>query len=503
MSDWLKNIIDRIKNLNVTVEDYKKDTVIQSLPSFAYVNRAKKCIEQNKFQEAIDILTEAEALPQEDALVYKYLGVAHDRLFQYEKAIEAYKKSANLNCHDKSIWQKLGFSLVNLGLYDEASEAFENANKINPSNTDVFVGWGMALMKVEKHTEAHEKFVNASKLNRYNFMAIFLAAVMEIKLKLYDEAELKLNFLANVCPNETNTYEYANLKFIKKDYKNALFYARKALDFNKNMLPVYLLMGKIHRIQGEEGLSLECYQNAEELALINSNLFVEWALTLIRLEKYPEAREKLTRASEFDGNNLECKAATALCDIIDGDAISTKNILLEVLEKEPENAIALRGLGIISCVNNSFEEGIRYFKKALEADSGDVINYYYIAEAYLSLKDDGHTREFFEKSIAENPKYLRSYIDYAKYLGTIEYYADAGRKLKKAHKMDENNLEILNLLFFVNFILVKENVCEYNIKETLRLADKIMAVDENAFDYPEKQAELIQMLKQLQEKEQN
>ena len=59
------------------------------------------------------------------------------------------------------------------------------------------------------------------------------------------------------------------------------------------------------------------------------------------------------------------------------------------------------------------------------------------------------------------------------------------------------------MLFYVNYILVKQNVCEYNIKETLRLAEKIEKLDNNAFKYPDERAELTQMLKNLQEKEKN
>lgn len=503
MFEHFKEIKDKIKNLNLKIEGYRKDSVIQSLPSVAYVNRAKKLIEQNKLTEALEILAEAEALPQDDALVFKYKGIVYDKLSRFEEAVAAYKKSANLNCHDKIIWQKLGFALVNSGKYDEAAEIFENADKITPSNADVNVGWGMAFMKQGNYKEAHEKFVNASKINRYNFTAIFLAAVMEIRLNLLDEAELKLNFLANVCPNETNTYEYANLKFIKKDYDNALFYAQKALSFNPHMLPVYLLLGKIFRVKLEKEKSIDCYKNAEELSLVNSNLYLEWALTLLKFEDYTEAKEKLSTAEGFGCNTSELSAALALCNIHLGDAVSTKKVLEDILKEEPQNSLALTGLGLIACVNENYKEGIRYFKDSLDADETGDLNYYYIAEGYLSLDDDTHTKEYFEKSITANPKRLKTYIDYARYLGSKGWYADAGRKLRKAFKLDENNLEILNLMFFINYILVKEQVCEYNIKETLRLAEKIEKLDNNAFKYPDERAELTQMLKNLQEKEKN
>ena len=137
-------------------------------------------------------------------------------------------------------------------------------NHINASNhADIAV----------KDAEAREKFVEASKANKYNLNALFLAAVMEIKLKMYDDAEGKLQFLAHVAPNEGNSYEYAKLMFLKNNYDDALFYADKALDFNKNMLPAYLLKGEIYRLRYDEENSLANYKKAEELSLIAPNLF--------------------------------------------------------------------------------------------------------------------------------------------------------------------------------------------------------------------------------------
>ena len=82
-----------------------------------------------------------------------------------------------------------------------------------------------------------------------------------------------------------------------------------------------------------------------------------------------------------------------------------------------------------------------------------------------------------------------------------ENFADANRKLRKALKETPQNIEILNMLFYVNYILVKENVCEYNIKETLDFERKIKSIDENAFKYPDKSAELAEMLNNLRKKE--
>ena len=496
MFDWLENILGKVRQLNSTIDTYKEDSVIQSLPSVAYVNRAKKCLDNGQYKDALEILKEAESLPQEDALVYKYQGIILDKLFRFEESVIAYKKSANLNCHDKIIWKNLGYALLNLKLYDEAEESFENADKITPSNSEVLMGWGMALMKQDKMSEARDKFVLSCKFNRYNSNAFFLAAVMEIKLKLYDEAESKLQFLANVAPNEANSYEFAKLKFIKKDYDGAVLYAQKALDFNKNMLPCYLLLGKVYRLKNDIS-SLEYYQVAKDLELETESLYLEWALSLIKFEKYDEAVEKLSKTEETEPENQDVKFLKAFCSVMSTGNVDFKNEIEKMLEQDSNNYLAMRALGVIACVEGDYKKGLSYFKNAIKIEPSEVINNYYIAKAYMGLGDCSSAKDYFETSINTNPNHIKTYLDYCNLLISKEDYADANRKLRKAIKLDENNLEILNMLFFVNYNLVKDNICEYNIKETLGFGEKIRLINEDAFNYPDKSAELVEMLNKI------
>ena len=62
----LKEIINKILSLSKQLDNYKKDSVVEGMPSLAYVNRAKKCIARNEFEKAEKILEEAMELLGED-----------------------------------------------------------------------------------------------------------------------------------------------------------------------------------------------------------------------------------------------------------------------------------------------------------------------------------------------------------------------------------------------------------------------------------------------------
>ena len=235
MFGWIKNICENIKALNFSVDEYKNDSIIQSLPSIACVNRAKKLIDQKQFDEATTLLKKALDISNQDSLAYKYLGKIYEYKGQFSTAVENYEQASKIAPNDKEIWLRLGMSYLNCEKFDNAIEAFETADKVTPCNTDVQTGWGMALMRQKKFALARDKFLTAIKISKYNFTAILLSAVMEIKLNDFEAAEMKLKFLAQVAPNEGSLYEYAHLKLLKSDFKEAEKYAKKAIEINKHI----------------------------------------------------------------------------------------------------------------------------------------------------------------------------------------------------------------------------------------------------------------------------
>ena len=492
MFDRLKLIIERIKFISKVIDNYKKDTIVQSLPSLTYVNRAKKCLEQNKYLEAECLLKEALSLPQKDALVYKYLGLVYERTGRLNEAVETYQMSADLNPNDKNIWQRLGFGLVSIKEYERAIKSFDNANRVQAGNSDTFTGWGMALMKLKDYDGAREKFEIASKINKYNFSAIFLCAVMEIKLNMLDKAENKLSFLANVSPNESNTFEYARLRALKDDLDNAIFYAKKSLSYNPKMLPAYIILGQIYTQKLDEENAVKYFQEAENQNLNNPDLYLEWGKSLIKFEKYSDAKQKLLKAYELNAENLEIMANLGLCCISMKEFDEAEPLLSKVLEKEPENKTVKQALGISAYEKGDIEKAFQIFKN----DDEDAVNCFYIAKYYEQKNDDIKTRDYYETSLRLNVKYIKAYLNYVNYLISKNDFSEAQRKLRKALKYDEDNIELLNLMFYSSYILVKENNSEYNLKEALSVAEKIENLGEDLFKYPEQKQELTKLLQE-------
>ena len=492
MFNRIKKITKKIKDLSTSIDNYKQESIIQSLPTVAYVNKAKKQIAKKHYDQAETILLEALDISQQDSLVYKYLGKIYEYRYFYERAVEYYQNSARLNPHDKEIWIRLGMCQLNIKQYDEAMDSFEKADKVTPMNTDVQTGMGMALMRMKKYALARDKFVLASQISKYNYTAILLSAVMETRLCNYDSAETKLNFLNKVAPNESSAYEYANLKLLKSDYKASEIYAKKALDYNKKMLPAYFILGEIYSIQKDFDKVEKIFNKAVHNELDCDNLQFHWGKACVRLFDFENAQIHFEKSLEYNSEFLDGKIGLALVKALNNEF----ELLNELKEKYGNNVYIQESIGLYYMKSDRLEDATEMFKKALRTDKSQTYNYLHLARTYQRLGNDSKVRENFEKFVTENPKYLQGYIEYAKWLIEKPDFAEAQRKLRKAQRLSHKNIEILNLLFYCSYRLVKENLCEYNIKETLSIAKTIEGI--GRFEYTPEKAELEDILKNIQ-----
>ncbi len=494
MFGWVDKIQKKIKELNRSVNVYKEETGNQALPTTAYINRAKKFIDKSLCLEARDVLLEACKISENDALVYKYLGICEEKLGNMPLAIEMFKKSAHINPQDKNIWYKLGMLQVNMKLFDEAESSFEEACKVTPVNTDVYTGWGMALLKQKKYSPALEKFSKAIQINRYNFSALLLASIAEIRLGNFNDAEDKLSFLMTANPTEGAAYEYANLCRQKGNFNEAIKYGEMSVSLNPYMLPAYMLLGEVNAAKFDYELSMKWFNEAEEHKLTNSILYVSWGNALVDLYRFEEAKLKYQSALLKDIESIDAQAGMALCCAETKDFDRMHDFVKFVEEKNGTFYAVEEAKGIAQLAYGNVDNAIEIFKSVLTKDPKRVFNYYRLAKCYARIGKTDMVKDSYDKLLKINPLFAAGYLDYAKYLISLEDYKDAQRKLRKAEKLSPNNQEILNLLFYTCYILVKENLCEYNIKEAISIADKV----EN-FEYPEFREDLERLLREIKE----
>ena len=491
MFSKLNAIINKIKNMNTTINEYQRDTVVQSLPIVAYINQAKRLIEDKEFDNAEIVLLRALDIENKNALIYKYLGKIYEQKRDYKKAIFHYDKSVKINSLDKDVWPRLGFCQLNINLLEDALVSFEKANQITPMNNDIYTGWGMTYMQMKKYALAKDKFNTAAKINKYNFSAILLSAVMETRLGEYKIAEEKLSFLVKTAPNESSFYEYANLLTKTEKYDKARIYAQKVIDLNSKMLPAYLLLAEIDSRLGLKDEAINQFLIALEMNLDCPNLHLEWAETYLNFFDWEKAKEQYLIYLNEEQNDVFVHVAINLCDVKLGNATS-----YTIDYNKEDNYIVHELLGIDLYKNNNFDEAIVEFQKANKLNSSYKYNLLNLARVYFAKKDIEKAKNYYELYTNSVCWDSNGVIEFAKVLIELSDFASAQRKLRKFSKVYPENVDILNLLFYTSYKLVKDNICDYNIKEAIDLANKIL--QDGKFEYNNEKQELEDLLKTIQ-----
>ena len=491
MFNRIKKFFNEVKNLNSSLDNYKEDSIIQSLPTVAYVNRAKKLIEEKNYQLAREQLLKALDISKKDSLVYKYLGKICEYEYNFKDAVEYYNQSSQLNENDKEVWLRLGMCLLYSDKPKEAIESFEKADKVTPMNTDVYTGHGMALMKQKKYALAADKFNKAAQISKYNYTAILLSAVMESRLGEYTKAEEKLTFLTKVAPTESCFYEYSKIKLLRERYQEAEFYAQKAIEYNSKILPAYYVLGEVYSIEKNIERVEKIFSLAISQGLDCPELHIEWGNAYIRMLAFDKAEVQFNIELEKDAQIIQTKIALALLKSYKNDF----SLLEELQERNGAEAYIQEAMGVKYFSEGKYKDAIEMFKKSLQIDKYQISNYYNIAKAYEKLNDNYKVCEYYDKLFEIYPQYVKGLVEYSKFLINISNFEEAKRKLEKALKVEADNVEALNLLFLCQYTLVNKNVCEYNIKEAISVAKK--ALDRGRFDYTPKLQELEKMLENI------
>lgn len=478
MFDYLKKILEQVREISQHVDDYKKLSPSGAMPSVAQVNKAVKLLKQNKRAEAEAILLEAVELFPSNEAVFRTLGYLYETGKDFEKAAFYFQKALDLNPIKKDLFMRLGFAQLSARLNDDARKTFERGKNVFKSDADIITGYGMALYRLEKFEEARVEFVKAFAIDSHNMNALFLTATIDIMFGDYERAETRLSLLVKVAPGTAHLYEYAKLKKLKTDYESAESLAKQALETNKNFLPAYLLLADIYNAKCDISRALEWIQKAEDNELYSASLYMARANIYMYQEDFASALEAYKKVLEYE-QDKSTDMKILICEILMGN-IEDKEAAVKALTSDIENdedkemkAVAYMLKGVWNYKQDNFTAAEENFRKALQITLKLPAVYYLLAKIYEAGGDNYKTEKYYELTIEKSPHHIKAYKDYIKYYLAQENFAQARFKIKKALKLFPDDSFFENSLFYTSFRLLNENSSDYNVKELLKLAEKL------------------------------
>ena len=341
-----------------------------------YITRAKYKILNEKVSQSIDDYKKAiDSTTDEDEIInarflraksYEHLGKTQNAIDDYYRILE-YKD-------DMAIYYKLADMYVQMNDRFSAINVLERGTKAFPDNTELNEFYANLLMRDGQFDKALEHAV-------YNFS----------KAKIYlmkSDNETALEILKKVEDKQNANYPalMAEYYFNKKDWENCKKYINDFRELSPENPLVYQMLALVHEENNDE-YGYHYYMG--------------------RCYSYKQDYE-LALAEYLNAHRFDAKRTEAIKEIIRiNEALGDNTSLMEFYEKlykqEPDNSIALKGLGDIYANMYEFRSAIEYYEKLTQLEPNNYEAFKQLGFCYEKIKNNTQAKEAYEKYLAKAP----------------------------------------------------------------------------------------------------
>ncbi|TLY33630.1 MAG: tetratricopeptide repeat protein, partial [Ignavibacteria bacterium] len=238
---WFLGAVDNIiKNDSVAVRNFQKVKELASWNADGWVGIASVYYDRGRFDDAIQVLSEAKKVIPEEFRIQFLLGVSYQRIHKLTDAAYYLEKAVQLN--EKSVDALSALALV----YDEMKR---------PEESDTIYEHALRM-------DAHNNLL----LNNYAY------SLAERGLQLPRALQMAKEAVAEQPTNQSYLDTYGWVYFRMERYDEAERYVRKAIELGSKSAVIHEHLGDIYYKLSRKDRAMELWQKALELDASNAAL---------------------------------------------------------------------------------------------------------------------------------------------------------------------------------------------------------------------------------------
>ena len=287
-------------------------------------------------------------------------------------------------------------------------------------------------------------------------------AVKYFEKKDYHSAQLILLSLVEKQPDNSDIlYFLAVLKSKIGEFNSAIPFFRKVIELKNNHTEAYYNLALCLQNLGKNEDALTYYQKALELNPFLSEAYNNIAVIFKNLGRYDEAESVLKNAVKVkpDNTNAMSNLSNLTLDknhsqeygkafklYEEGKLFDARDVLLKLLNKNPESINLLKSLGIVHHQLNEFEKSAEYYKRILSIDNNNSEAEYSLGVCYQNLDNNELALAHYKKAIELNPEYIDAYNNLGLLYASLKNYSEAEKYYRQALKYNPEYFNaIINL----------------------------------------------------------
>ena len=327
------------------------------------------------------------------------LGLLYAESRQYDKAKQVVEKLLALEDVDQYYLANLAFQFRLKRRFTEASEVLEKSLVVYPDSIQLLNEKAALLYDQQRYEEAItciDKIIE--KQGDSDFAAALKISALRFLNKIEQAEELIRQLPEHVA---------ANYKTVNE-------------------------IGLLYMDKGEFSKARECFEKATQLA----SYWTEPKLNMVKLlkkeNKTTEALKLLQDISKEYQDNAGIIAQLGWLYLEASDLVNAESMFKKLLAKDENSIEGILGMGGVYFSQGLYEEAERQFRKVLDIDSQDAINYTNLAWSLVQQGNDASIKEaraLCEKALLLNPRLPNAYsclgaleTQQGKYLKAQEHY---------------------------------------------------------------------------------
>lgn len=296
-------IYSQLKNYKKAIEEYNKAVFGADDPDFVYCNIAIEYENLGNFDKTLEYLDKALAVnPNNDLAIYE-AAYCFDLLSLTEEGISFFKRLIDRNPYSTEAWFNLGVSYINAGLYEMALDALDYSLAIDNQHEHSLFHKGYVLSLLDRHAEAIDAYKESMTEDDDDPMKIYYIGECYEKLEDYENARTWFLKSIHIDPGMTDAWVGLAVCGLEDgDPEQAVKYLEKGCSLEPDNIHIRCLLGSTYYGLGQHEHGKKNYEVALKADPDDEETWLEYAETLVNVQKLREAQQLMSRGMKQSGN---------------------------------------------------------------------------------------------------------------------------------------------------------------------------------------------------------
>lgn len=250
-----------------------------------------------------------------------------------------------------------------------------------------------------------------------NGEVLFMVGVIYSRMGNYDSAIQTLKKSLDFFPNNPGAYHLIGISFYEQGrLDDALEYFQKTIQHDPRYAEAYNNIGNALKEKRRHREAIDYFQKAIQLKPNLSTAHYNLGIAYQEMENFDDAIAHYRKARQYDPLNLSIRRmlAGALQRKAGRDGFpeayrEAEEILREIVERNPRDAVAHNDLGNVLQDQGKLPEALASYRRALERDPRYADAYYNLADGLREAGERDEAMRAYRKVIQLDPSFSDAY----------------------------------------------------------------------------------------------